>query len=211
MDNYRTLAGTGTSVLVEKKSRFLGHCAPAQSREQALDFIGAVKASHRDANHNVSAYNLRAQNINHSSDDGEPSGTAGLPVLDVLMKARIVDAVIVVTRYFGGTLLGAGGLVRAYSSSASAAVKDAGAALMVLCNVYDVALGYQLYEPFAKLLSDMGARVLDTAFAENVKLRFVLRQTSESELFELVKELTRGAVTPVLAERGYFPQEDREL
>ena len=194
-------------MLVEKKSKFIGHCSPVADRQQALDFISAIKASHRDANHNVGAYHIRTGNLNHSSDDGEPSGTAGLPVLDVLMKAKILDAVIVVTRYFGGTLLGAGGLVRAYSSAASAAVRNAGVAVMTHCHVYDIEVGYQLYEPVLKLLSETGARILDTSFAENLRVRFVIREELKAALFESVRELSRGAVLPNLVTEGFFPQE----
>ena len=113
MQPYTTLAGYGTDEFVEKRSRFIGYAAPVTTEAEAVDFIARIRALHREASHNVYAYALREGQVRRYSDDGEPQGTAGVPVLDVLQKQEIVDAVVVVTRYFGGTLLGAGGLVRA--------------------------------------------------------------------------------------------------
>ena len=210
VDSYRTLKGPGESQMTEKKSRFLGHCVPVSSREDALGFIAEKKAAFRDANHNVSAYYIREGNYNHSSDDGEPSGTAGLPVLEIIQKGGLTDAVIVVTRYFGGTLLGTGGLKRAYSAAAAAAVKAAGIAVMTRCALYDLQTPYPLYEPVLKLLSGAGARVLHTDFAESVSLRCVVREGSKGILLEAVKELSRGGITPLQSEEGFFPLDDFE-
>ena len=110
---YKTLKRPAEASFVEKKSRFIGYCAPVKTEKEALDFVNSIREQHRTATHNVFAYSLREGNLCRYSDDGEPQGTAGLPVLDVLTRGGIVDAAIVVTRYFGGTLLGTGGLVRA--------------------------------------------------------------------------------------------------
>ena len=125
MKEYKTVEFESKDEFIEKKSRFIGYVKPVKTQEEATEFINAIKSKHWDATHNVSAYVLRDNNIQRSSDDGEPSGTAGVPTLDVLLKEGIVDTCVVVTRYFGGTLLGAGGLIRAYSHASKIAV-DAG-------------------------------------------------------------------------------------
>lgn len=175
MEGYRTLAGRGESLLIEKKSKFIGHASPASSKEAALDFIGAIRAEYRDASHNVPAYYIRAGNLTHAGDDGEPSGTAGMPVLGVLQKGGIVDAVVVVTRYFGGTKLGTGGLVHAYSAAALDAVQDAGIAEMTLSAVYSLTVDYALYELLEKLLASLSVRVDGADFADRVTLRCAVR------------------------------------
>ena len=110
---YKTIRGFGTDEFVERKSRFIGSIQPVSTEEEAVAFIQSVKERHREANHNVYAYVLREGQIRRYSDDGEPQGTGGVPVLEVLLKEGLVDCCVVVTRYFGGVLLGAGGLVRA--------------------------------------------------------------------------------------------------
>ncbi len=207
MESYRTLMGPGESLIIEKKSKFLGHCLPVDSQQLAIDFIARMKSEYRDASHNVGAYYIRNGNINHSSDDGEPSGTAGMPVLDVLQKGKIVDAVIVVTRYFGGTLLGTGGLVRAYSAAASAAVKAAGVAVMTLCYAYDIPVEYSLYESLLKLLLEIGARVETSDFSERVMVRCTIKKEMEPRLLEMVRELSRGASVPERTREFFDPFE----
>ena len=115
MEEYKTIELEADDFFIEKKSRFIGYAKPIKTQQEALDFIAKIKSKHWDATHNVYAYVLRENNIQRYSDDGEPGGTAGVPMLDVLLKEGVVDACVVGTRYFGGTLLGAGGLVRAYS------------------------------------------------------------------------------------------------
>ena len=123
--NRVTLLKSGSATLVEKKSEFIGYACPVKDEDEAIEFVKSIKKKHSDARHNVYAYMI-GQNIARYSDDGEPQGTGGIPVLDVIRKSGFTDAVIVVTRYFGGILLGAGGLVRAYSAAAKMAVDDAG-------------------------------------------------------------------------------------
>ena len=122
---YITVKEQGEDFFIEKKSKFIGHCKPVKTESEALEFISEIKSKHADANHNVYAYILRENGTQRFSDDSEPQGTAGIPVIDALKKANIVDVVVVATRYFGGTLLGGGGLIRAYSHTASIAVEAA--------------------------------------------------------------------------------------
>ena len=128
--SYITLRKEAGAELVEKKSRFIARACPVKTEQEALGFLEDIRAQNRTASHNVFAYRLRERNLSRYSDDGEPSGTAGMPVLDILERGDITDAIIVVTRYFGGTLLGTGGLVRAYSGSAGMAVTEAGIVTM---------------------------------------------------------------------------------
>ncbi len=118
MADYKTVRAAASGELTEKRSRFIGYCKPVSTEEEATAFIASIRSRHWDARHNVYAYSLREGNLRRYSDDGEPSGTAGMPVLDVLQKSGVTDVCVVVTRYFGGVLLGTGGLVRAYSQAA---------------------------------------------------------------------------------------------
>ena len=125
MENYKTVKNDANAEFIEKKSRFIGYCRPVKSQDEAVNFINEIRSIHRQATHNVYAYILREDNIMRYSDDGEPAGTAGVPVLEVLKKENLTDIAVVVTRYFGGVLLGAGGLVRAYGKSAKLGVDAA--------------------------------------------------------------------------------------
>jgi uncharacterized YigZ family protein len=141
MTEYFVPTGPGESEYVEKRSRFLGHVRPVESEEEAKAFVAAVKKEHYDARHNCWCYSIH-DGPERYSDDGEPQGTGGMPVFDVLRKRELTNAAVVVTRYFGGTLLGAAGLVRAYSGSASAAADNAGEAEMYYCRRLDVTVNY---------------------------------------------------------------------
>ena len=132
--NYYTISKPAKGSFIEKRSEFIGHIAPVKTNDEAVAFINSIKAEHRKAKHNVYAYILRQDNISRYSDDSEPQGTAGMPVLDVLRKRGLTDVCVVVTRYFGGILLGGGGLVRAYSHAASIACDAADIMHMCLCH-----------------------------------------------------------------------------
>ena len=136
------LPKNGYYEMEEKKSKFLGHCAPVHSEDEAKAFINEIRAKHQTANHNVFAYSVTEGNIIRFNDNGEPSGTAGMPVLNVYEKTGIINWVCVVTRYFGGTLLGAGGLVRAYSKAAKGAMEDAGPEELIIITTYLVTCSY---------------------------------------------------------------------
>ena len=136
------LPKNGYYEMEEKKSKFLGHCAPVHSEDEAKAFINEIRAQHQTANHNVFAYSVTEGNIIRFNDNGEPSGTAGMPVLNVYDKTGIINWVCVVTRYFGGTLLGAGGLVRAYSKAAKGAMEDAGPEELIIITTYLVTCSY---------------------------------------------------------------------
>jgi len=168
--DYKTIARDAQAEFTEKRSRFIGHIKPVTTQEQALEFIAQVKTKHWDAAHNVSAYVLRAGGIQRYSDDGEPQGTAGVPALDVLLKENLTDCAVVVTRYFGGILLGAGGLVRAYSHAAKSAVDEGGIITMSLCAVLKVNCDYNFYGRLASLVPELGGVIEDAKFADAVSV-----------------------------------------
>ena len=194
MDVYVTLGKDGFSVLVEKKSEFLGYAAHVTTEEDARAFVDKIRKKHADARHNVYAYCLAENNIMRYSDDGEPQGPAGLPVLDILRKGGITDAVIVVTRYFGGILLGTGGLVRAYSGAAKAAVEDAGRASFVNYEEYSLTMSYPLYQKVPNLFKNFPLIVDGTDFGGEVEIRLAIKEGYFSKLGELLNEVGAGKI-----------------
>ncbi len=166
--DYKTVARTAQAEFTVKRSRFIGHIMPVTSQEQALEFIAGIKTKHWDATHNVYAYMLREGQTRRYSDDGEPQGTAGVPVLDVLLKENLTDCAVVVTRYFGGVMLGAGGLVRAYSHAAKIAVDAGGIITMSLCALLKINCDYHLYGRLSSLIPELGGAMEDTVFADAV-------------------------------------------
>ena len=160
------LPTTGQYELEEKRSRFIGHCAPVKTEAEAREVIASVRQAHKTANHNVFAYSTKADNIIRFNDDGEPSGTAGMPVLNVFEKAGVINYVCVVTRYFGGTLLGAGGLVRAYTKAAKGAMEAAGATQQIFYQHYRVVSDYSQYDKVKYNFDKWGVEILDTQFTD---------------------------------------------
>ena len=165
---YKTTAREAQAEFTVKRSRFIGHIMPVTSQEQALEFIAGVKTKYWDATHNVFAYVLRDGQTRRYSDDGEPQGTAGVPALDVLLKENLTDCAVVVTRYFGGVLLGTGGLVRAYSHAAKAAVDAGGIITMSLCAVLKISCDYNFYGKLSSMIPEIGGVIQDTAFTDDV-------------------------------------------
>ena len=179
MSDYLTLRKEAEDEFIEKRSRFIGYAKPVTTQEEAMDFINQIRAKHWDATHNVYAYVLREGQARRYSDDGEPSGTAGVPVLDVLLKENITDCVVVATRYFGGVMLGAGGLVRAYSHTSKIAVDAAGIMKMSVCSVMSVTCDYNFYGRLTSLIPEFGGITEDTEFGENVTVKFYLPKANE--------------------------------
>lgn len=176
MQEYKTVEKEASDFFIEKKSKFIGYAKPVKTQEEAVDFISEIKSKHWDATHNVYAYVLRENNIQRYSDDGEPSGTAGVPVLDVMLKESLVDVCVVATRYFGGTLLGAGGLVRAYSHTSKIALEAAGIITMAQCSVMSAEVDYSFYDRLNILLSDFSVVILDTSFSDKVCVEFSVKE-----------------------------------
>ena len=171
---YKTVRKEASEEYIVKKSRFIGYIKPVSSKQEALDFIETISKKHWDATHNVYAYVLREEGVKKFSDDGEPQGTAGMPVLDVIEKSNLTDVCIVVTRYFGGIMLGAGGLVRAYSHSASIAIGAGGIVTRAMCARLKIVCDYTFYGKLASLIPESGGIIEDTEYTDNVTVVFRL-------------------------------------
>lgn len=167
-DSYVSLMHAGNGRYEEKKSVFLAYAKPVSSEGEAQAFLEQIRSQYPDARHHVYAYTLRENNKTRYSDDGEPSGTAGLPVLDLLRKGNVTDAIVVVVRYFGGTLLGTGGLVRAYTAAAKEAVASAVIATYHPADIFSVCVNYADYQRISPVLQT--ATVKDTVFGGDITL-----------------------------------------
>lgn len=191
--NYRTIFEYGEDEIIINKSRFIGYAMPIETEEDALDFIEKIRTKHRDATHNVYAYVVGMDsNIQRFSDDGEPSGTAGIPVLEVIKKEELRNVVVVVTRYFGGIKLGAGGLIRAYTKGAKIGLEAGQIVDMVLHQKIKVRIDYTAYGKIENFLLNGGYLVDETVFDDGVNI-FVYIEDQEVEKFQnLITDMTNG-------------------
>ncbi|MDR0913616.1 MAG: YigZ family protein [Oscillospiraceae bacterium] len=194
MEEYFTVGKAAVFEFVEKKSRFIGYVQPVKTDEQAQTFINTIKSKHPSATHNVYAYTVLHNQTTRYSDDGEPQGTAGLPVLDVLRKNAITNTAIVVTRYFGGTLLGTGGLVRAYSKAAAEAVKAAGVVTAALCSVVQLEFEYSLYSKIEAMLAAANTKTEAAVFEDSVKLKFCIRKNQADSFIAQLQNAANGKI-----------------
>ena len=190
---WKTLRQESRVEYTDKKSLFIARAKPILSVAEATDYVAEIRGLHPDATHNVYAWRLQAESAYQKySDDGEPGGTAGLPVLDVLRKGEIDDAVIVVTRYFGGTLLGTGGLVRAYGRSASLAVQAARPIICRVCPLYAVLVSYSHADRLLFALAKAGYQVHSTQYEMDMTANVYCELGAEEDLITLCTELTAG-------------------
>ena len=194
MTGYRTVADAATASFTEKKSEFIGNIAPCKTEEEAIAFIQEIRRQHRKANHNCYAYILRNNNTMRHSDDGEPGGTAGAPMLEVLKKEGLTDVCCVVTRYFGGIMLGAGGLVRAYTEGAKIAVDAAQIKEMRMAERLRLTLDYSLYGRIGAALSELDVRVSKEDFAADVTLTVYIAEEKSRELSARLTDICCGKI-----------------
>lgn len=190
---------------VEKRSRFIGHILPVDSEEAARAHIEAVKKRHHDARHNCWCYVIREGGVLRYSDDGEPQGTAGQPMLNVFQREEVTNVCCVVTRYFGGILLGAGGLTRAYGGTAKLALDAGGVSRMRLWASLAVPCTYSLYERMRLLVEQCGGTVADTDFGADVLLTVQLPAEDVDGFREKVTELSAGKLEPLVMEEQFQP------
>ncbi len=195
-DLYVTIAKPATIEFEEKRSLFIGNAIPCKTEERAAEFVKEKKREFADATHNVWAYYMKGGVLARYSDDGEPQGTAGMPTLDAIRKSGACDICVVVTRYFGGILLGAGGLVRAYSKAAAEAVAAAG--IVTYESFAEIALrcSYSEYPKIANELPKFGALIDATDFGADVTVRFAVKEGLFDEVCRKISEMTAGRVTP---------------
>ena len=194
MTTYLTPAGFGQAEYVEKRSRFIARIWPVTDENEALSHIADMRRQHYDASHNVYAYIIRENAIMRYSDDGEPSGTSGQPTLSVLRGEELQNACCVVTRYFGGTLLGTGGLVRAYTAAAKAAVEASGVSMVSRWKSAVITCPYPRFERVKRLLDEHGAVIEDTDFAADVSFHTLMREDVADNFAAALTELTAGSL-----------------
>lgn len=202
---YKTILNMAVAELEEKKSRFIATVKPVTSEDEAVWFINELKSKYWDAAHNVYAYYINGNNIiQRYSDDGEPSGTAGMPVLEVIKRMGVQDLVVVVTRYFGGTLLGAAGLVRAYSKSAAMGIEAASIVRRQLCSEASVTVEYTLLGKVQSLLISGGYAIKDIVYEQDVKIKLYVPADGVEELVRLITEGTNARALIEIGEKVFI-------
>jgi uncharacterized YigZ family protein len=198
LDIYKTIFEDTTTQFTEKNSRFIGYVAHTVTDEEAVAFIDKIRSIHSDAKHNVYAYVLNQDNRMRYSDDGEPHGTAGKPILDIINGFELKDVTVVVTRYFGGILLGTGGLVRAYQKAAKDTLNMADKYEMVPGITYSVSCEYSNYSRLESLIADFGCNIENTRFEDNVVIEF---SVSKDKCDEFLASLTDTFCSVIKAEK----------
>ena len=189
---YVTIRKEASAEFEEKRSLFIGYAKPVKSEDEAAAFIKKIKTKHKDATHNVFGYTIKNGIIARYSDDGEPQGTAGMPVLDVIRKSGVDDTCVVVTRYFGGTLLGAGGLVRAYSQAAKIAIEAAEIVSYEPYTELTIPCSYSDYQKISAELPKFGAIVDDTIFSDSVILKIAVKNPIVPDISSRISEISAG-------------------
>ena len=193
-DSYKTLAREACDEYIVKHSRFIGYAKPVKTEKEAIDYINEISKKHWDAKHNVYAYSIRESGVKRYSDDGEPQGTAGMPVLNVILQEEVTDCVVVVTRYFGGILLGGGGLVRAYTHSAKIGIDAAEIITLSKWTVCEIQCEYTFYGKHETFIRDFGGVIEDSDFGENVTLKFRIKKGLEESFDKKLQDLSNGKV-----------------
>ncbi len=208
---YRTCAKEASTKFEEKKSVFIGHIKRVTTEDEAKEFIDYIRKNHKEANHNCWAYALGEKKlIMRYSDDGEPQGTAGIPILECINKKDITNVVVVVTRYFGGILLGAGGLVRAYTKSSSLAIDKSGIVEVVKGFLISLIISYDLLGKFQYVFSEKNIYIEEIIYTDKVEIIFILETSQISFVEKIVSENSSGKfVLNYEEEKEYFKLENR--
>lgn len=201
---YRTVLKSARDEMIEKKSRFIASVKPVTTEQEAIDFINERRAEFRDATHNVYAYIVQENNTCRYSDDGEPSGTAGVPVLEVLNKEHLTDLAVVVTRYFGGTLLGAGGLVRAYGKTAKLGIDKAKITEKIYCHRLEINAPYDLLGKIRYLIETGDYILGEIAYTDSVNVTAFVKYDLLDRFLKEMKETTNAQVSPVISGEMYI-------
>ena len=209
VNNYKTVYRGGTAEIVEKKSRFIAHSAHVESEEEALAFIEQIKKHYWDARHNCHAFSVGVTNETaRCSDDGEPAQTAGKPMLDVLMGQQLKNTVVVVTRYFGGTLLGTGGLVRAYSGAVKAGLDASVIITKILGVKLHIETDYTTFGKIQYILAQRELKILDTVYTDKVELEVLIPKTDVDQVMHAITEGTNAQAEMTAGEECYYAEID---
>ena len=204
--SYRTVSETGLGEYTEKKSRFLGEIVHVETEEEAAAVVAAARKKYYDARHHCYAWILGADGaVKKASDDGEPSGTAGIPILKVIDGAGLRNVVVVVTRYFGGTLLGTGGLVRSYTQAAQAAVANAQIARMCRCRVYRIGISYPLLDKLLYYLRTESIEPYEQEYTDSVSMKITVREEMADMVAAGITSLSGGSAVLDVVQEGFYP------
>lgn len=203
---YKVISNICEGFYEEKKSKFIAVLAPVTSEQEALSFINSIKKKHYDARHNCYCFIIGpGKELVRSSDDKEPSGTAGKPMLEVLLGADITNVVAVVTRYFGGVLLGTGGLVRAYSEAVKDALLTASICEICYCVDFEIIIGYDLIDLVKRIIKDEQLTLLSDEYLEKVSFKLRSKIEEYPHIVSLLTELTQGRAVINKTGQGYYP------
>ncbi|MBC8631451.1 YigZ family protein [Paraclostridium tenue] len=209
---YKTLHEFGMDEIIIDKSTFIGYAKPIKTEEEAIEFINEIKKKHKDARHNVWAYTVgKSMNIQRYSDDGEPQGTAGIPTLEVIKKEDLRDVVVVVTRYFGGIKLGAGGLVRAYTKGAKIGLEAAKIIEKVMYQEVKIKIDYNQLGKVQNEIMNMGYFIKDTIYEDNVEIIVYSRKNEIDGIVEKINDITSATANIVLGEEFYLSEKDGQI
>ncbi|MGJ9383743.1 YigZ family protein [Salipaludibacillus sp. CF4.18] len=208
LPSYYTVKGYGEHELTIQKSRFIAYVQRVTSEDEARNFIDSIKKKHRDANHNCSCYMIGEQDlIQKANDDGEPSGTAGVPMLEVLKQRKLKDTVVVVTRYFGGIKLGAGGLIRAYGSATSEGINTTGVVERQLMSIYSSTFDYTLLGKVENEIRSSQFKLKKIDYLEQVALEAFVKDGDEESFQEWMQNLTNGQATIQQVGQSYMEKQ----
>ena len=212
MDAYKTLHEFGMDEVIIDKSTFIGYAKPIKSEEEAIEFVNEIKKKHKDATHNVWAYTVgKSMNIQRYSDDGEPQGTAGIPTLEVIKKEDLRDVVIVVTRYFGGVKLGAGGLVRAYTKGAKIGIEAAKPIEKVLYKPVGIKIDYNQLGKVQNEIMNMGYFIKDTVYEDNVEIIVYSRVSEVENITSKIIDITSATAQIKIGEEFYLSEQNGQI
>lgn len=212
MSSYKTLHKFGSDEYIVEKSTFIGYAKPIDTEQEAIDFVNEIKKKHKDATHNVWAYTVgENMNIQRYSDDGEPQGTAGIPTLEVIKKEDLRDVVVVVTRYFGGIKLGAGGLVRAYTKGAKIGIEAGIVIEKVKYTEVRIKIEYTQLGKIQNEIMNLGFTVKDTVYSEDVEIIVYSKVKDVQSLTERMIDITSATADVSLGDEYYLSEKDGEL
>jgi len=212
MSSYKTLHDFGMDEIIIEKSTFIGYAKPIKSEEEAIEFVNEIKKKHKDATHNVWAYTVGpTMNIQRYSDDGEPQGTAGIPTLEVIKKEDLRDVVIVVTRYFGGVKLGAGGLVRAYTKGAKVGLEAAKIIEKVKYKEVKIKVDYNQLGKIQNEIMNLGYFIKDTIYTDEVEIIVYSKLENVEALAARMIDITSATANITLGEEFYLSEQNGQI
>jgi len=206
---YKTVKGEGTAEIVEKKSRFIANTKRISTEQEAIEFYESIKKKCWDARHNVYAYYIGGDSpVQKFSDEGEPAGTAGMPILEAIKRQGLEDVVVVVTRYFGGVLLGTGGLIRAYSKSAGEGIKSAGIVKKIWSTKVNIKIDYALLGKIQSIAISEGWQIIDSVYSDLIDIYLAVPVGQVQLLRKKIAEITAGSLEITEVGNDYYITEE---